>query len=88
MCRSIKQLRRTEVPVTEQEMYEAALQYVRKISGFNKPSQSNEAAFNRGITEVAAAARNLLHNLSTNATPKNREEEARKARERAKARFA
>jgi hypothetical protein len=88
MCRNIRTLFNFDPPVTDEEIDAAALQFVRKISGFNKPSQSNEAAFSQGIAEVAAAARTLLNSLSTQAAPKNREEEARKARERAKARFA
>jgi hypothetical protein len=87
MCRNIKTLFNFEPPVTEEEIEAAAVQFVRKISGFTKPSQANEEAFNQGIKEVAAAARTLLQSLQTNATPKNREEEAQKAKQRAKARF-
>jgi hypothetical protein len=87
MCRNIKTLFNFEPPVTEEEIEAAAVQFVRKISGFTKPSQANEEAFNQGIKEVAAAAQTLLQSLQTNATPKNREEEAQKAKLRAKARF-
>jgi hypothetical protein len=87
MCRNIKTLFNFEPPVTDEEIEAAALQFVRKISGFTKPSQANEEAFNHGIRQVAQAARALLQTLQTNATPKNREEEAQKARQRAKARF-
>jgi hypothetical protein len=87
MCRNIKTLFNFDPPVTEEEIQAAALQFVRKISGFNKPSQPNEQAFNRGIDEVTAAARRLLRGLTTAASPKNREAEAQKARERAKLRF-
>jgi hypothetical protein len=66
MCRSIKQLRNVEAPVTETEIREAALQYVRKVSGYRKPSQANQAAFERAITEVAEATRKMLENLNTN----------------------
>jgi hypothetical protein len=87
MCRNIKTLFNFEPPVTEEEIEAAALQFVRKISGFTKPSQANEEAFNQGIKEVTQAAQTLLQTLQTNATPKNREEEAQKAKQRAKARF-
>lgn len=88
MCRNIKPLFNFEPPVTEDEVHAAALQFVRKISGFNMPSKTNEAAFNAAVAEVAAAARTLLHALETHAPPKNREEEAAKARTRAALRFS
>lgn len=88
MCRNIKTLYNFEPPVTEDEIYAAALQYVRKVSGFNKPSKANEAAFMAAVGEVAAATHKLLRALETNAPPKNREEEAAKARLRAAQRFA
>jgi hypothetical protein len=88
MCRNIKPLFNFEPPVTEDEVHAAALQFVRKISGFNMPSKTNEAAFNAAVVEVAAAARTLLNALETHAPPKNREEEAAKARTRAALRFS
>jgi hypothetical protein len=88
MCRNIKPLFNFEPPVTEDEVHAAALQFVRKISGFNMPSKTNEAAFNAAVAEVAAAARPLLNALETHAPPKNREEEAAKARTRAALRFS
>jgi hypothetical protein len=87
MCRSIKTLFNFEPPVTDEEIRAAALQFVRKLSGFNKPSKANEAAFVAAITEVAAVSRNLLSSLETNALPRNREEQAAKARARAAQRF-
>jgi hypothetical protein len=87
MCRNIKTLFNFEPPVTEEEIQAAALQFVRKVSGFNKPSKANEAAFAAAVGEVAAASRTLLHSLATNAPPRNREEEAEKARMRAAERF-
>jgi hypothetical protein len=87
MCRSIKPLYNFEPPVTDDEIHAAALQYVRKISGFNKPSKANEAAFMAAVDEVAAASHRLLHALETNAPPKNRDAEAAKARTRAVQRF-
>ena len=87
MCRNIRTLFNFEPPVTGDEVHAAALQYVRKISGFNKPSKANEAAFHAAIEEVAAASSRLLHSLETNAPPKNREEEALRAKERAAIRF-
>ena len=83
MCRNIKTLFNFEPPVTDDEIRAASLQFVRKISGFNKPSKANEAAFNAAIDEVAAASARFLHSLETTAPPKNREEEAEKARARA-----
>jgi hypothetical protein len=83
MCRNIKTLFNFEPPVTDDEIRAASLQFVRKISGFNKPSKANEAAFNAAIDEVAAASASFLRSLETTAPPKNREEEAEKARARA-----
>jgi hypothetical protein len=88
MCRNIHTLFNFEPPATEDEVRDAALQYVRKISGFTKPSQANEAAFERAVAEVAAASRRLLDELVTNAPPKDREVEAERKRERAAKRFA
>ena len=88
MCRNIRTLFNFEPPATEQEIRASALQFVRKLSGFARPSRSNEAAFNRAVDEVAEAARRLLASLETTSPAKNREEEAVKARERARARFA
>ena len=87
MCRNIKTLFNFDPPVTEDEIKAASLQFVRKITGFNKPSQANEAAFAAAVDEVAAVSRRLLFSLETNAAPKNREEEAAKARARAAERF-
>lgn len=88
MCRNIKPLYNFAPPATDDEIYAAALQFVRKISGFNAPSKANEAAFNDAVAEIAAAARTLLYALETNAPPKNREDEAEKARARSAQRFA
>jgi hypothetical protein len=87
MCRNIKNLFNFDPPVTEEEVRAASLQFVRKISGFNKPSHVNEAAFNSAIEEVAVVASRLLRSLETTAPPKNREEEAAKAKARAIERF-
>lgn len=87
MCRNIKMLFNFEPPVTEEEIRAASLQYVRKISGFNKPSKANEAAFLAAIDEVAAASARLLHALETQAPARSREEEAAKAKARSAARF-
>lgn len=87
MCRNIKPLFNYDPPATKDEVHEASLQFVRKISGFHKPSQANEEAFNRAIAEVSHACHHLLNSLVTNADPKNREEEAKKAHERAIQRF-
>jgi len=87
MCRNIKILFNFDPPVTDEEIRAASLQFVRKISGFNKPSKSNEFAFITAIDEVATASARLLHSLETNAPAKNREEEAAKARARATERF-
>jgi hypothetical protein len=82
MCRSIHTLHNFEPPATEEEMRAAAVQYVRKVSGYNKPSQANEAAFERAVDAVEAATRRLLDELVTNAARKDREAEATKKRER------
>ena len=87
MCRNIKTLFNFDPPVTEEEIRAASLQFVRKLSGFNKPSKANEAAFLSTVDEVAAVARKLLHSLETSAPPRNREEEAAKARAGATQRF-
>ncbi|MGA3032983.1 MAG: DUF2277 domain-containing protein [Terracidiphilus sp.] len=88
MCRNIKMLFNFEPPVTEAEVRAASLQFVRKISGFNKPSNANEQAFNQAIDEIALASQRLLSRLETTALPRNREQEAAKARARSAARFA
>jgi hypothetical protein len=88
MCRNIKILFHFDPPVTEEEIRAAALQYVRKISGFNKPSKANEAVFAAALEEVAAASSRLLHSLESSGPLRNREEEAEKARARGAARFA
>jgi hypothetical protein len=88
MCRNIHTLYNFEPPATEDEISGAALQYVRKVSGFTKPSQANESAFNAAVDEVAEATRRLIGSLVTTAAPKDREVEAERARERAKKRFA
>jgi hypothetical protein len=87
MCRNIKTLFNFDPPVTEEEVRAASLQFVRKITGFNKPSKANEASFLAAVEEVAAAASRLLRSLETTAPPKNREDEAAKARARAAERF-
>jgi len=87
MCRNIKNLFNFEPPVTEDEIRASSLQFVRKISGFTKPSKANEAAFMAAVDDVSAAARRLLNSLETVAPPKSREEEAAKAKVRAQARF-
>jgi hypothetical protein len=88
MCRNIRTLHNFEPPASEDEIRDAALQYVRKISGSTKPSKANEEAFDRAVDEVAAATRTLLDSLVTNAPPKDREVEAAKHRERSAKRFA
>ena len=88
MCRNIKTLANFEPPATENEIRASALQFVRKLSGMNRPSRANEDAFNRAVEEVTAVAERLIASLSTSAPPRNREEEARKAQERARERFA
>src|ERR1700734_2938191 len=87
MCRNIKTLFNFDPPVNAEEVRAASLQFVRKITGFNKPSKANEAAFMSAIDEIAAIADRLLHSLETTAPPKNREEEAAKAKARAPERF-
>lgn len=88
MCRNIKTLYNFEPPATEEEIRAASLQFVRKVSGYTRPSQANEAAFQAAVDEVAAATRTLLNALETNAPPKNRAEESAKARARSAQRFA
>ena len=88
MCRNIKPLFNFDPPATEAELRAAALQFVRKISGFTRPSHANSAAFDRAVGEVAAAAERLMGSLVTGAQARDREVEAQKARERGKARFA
>jgi hypothetical protein len=88
MCRNIHTLFNYEPPATDEEVHDAALQYVRKISGFTRPSQANEEAFERAVAEVAAASRRLLDTLVTSAAPKDREVEAERARARAAKRYA
>jgi hypothetical protein len=88
MCRNIRTLHNFEPPATAEEVHDAALQYVRKISGSSKPSKANEAAFERAVAEVTAATQRLLDGLVTSAPPKDREAEAAKARARAAQRFA
>ena len=87
MCRNIRTLYNYEPVATDEEIRAASLQFVRKISGFNKPSKANEAAFNTAIDEVAAVCAHLLHSLETTAPPKSREEEAAKAKARSAERF-
>jgi hypothetical protein len=87
MCRNIKTLFNFEPPATDEEIRAASLQFVRKLSGFNAPSKANEAAFDRAIDEVFVTARRLIDELTTTAAPKDREEEAMKARARAAERF-
>lgn len=87
MCRNIKTLFNFEPSATEDEVRASALQFVRKLSGFNKPSQINEAAFDLAVNEVSAAAHRLLSSLHTHAAPRDRAVEAEKARERARVRF-
>jgi hypothetical protein len=87
VCRNIKTLFNFDPPVSEQEVQAASLQFVRKISGFNKPSKSNEGAFLAAVDEIAGISTRLLASLETNAPPKNREEEAQKAKSRAAERF-
>ena len=88
MCRNIKTLANFAPPATEDEVRASALQFVRKLSGMNKPSRANEEVFNDAVEEVTAAARKLVVSLQTSAPPRNREEEARKAKERSVRRFA
>jgi len=88
MCRNIKTLVNFEPPATDDEIRASALQFVRKLSGATKPSRANEDAFNLAVEEVTASAHRLVHSLKINAPPRNREDEARKAHERALKRFA
>jgi hypothetical protein len=88
MCRNIKTLFNFEPPVTPDEVHAASLQFVRKITGFNKPSKANEEAFEQAIKDIAKISGRLLHSLETTAVPKNREEEAAKAKARSAERFA
>ena len=87
MCRNIKTLFNFDPPVTDEEVRAASLQFVRKISGFNKPSKANEASFQSAVDEIASISTRLLRSLETNAPPKNREEEKLKAQARAAERF-
>lgn len=87
MCRNIRTLHNFEPPATDEEMYLSSLQFVRKLSGFTRPSAANQAAFDRAVNKVSAAARELIDSLVTNAPPRNREVEALKARARAVERF-
>lgn len=88
MCRNIKTLANFEPPATDTEIRTSALQFVRKLSGATRPSRANEAAFNRAVDEVTAAAQRLIQSLETSAPPRDRDEEMRKGRERARKRFA
>lgn len=87
MCRNIKTLFNFDPPVTDEEIRAAALQFVRKVSGFNKPSKANEAVFQAAVDEVSAVAHRLLHSLATQAPPRTREVESAKARARSAVRF-
>jgi hypothetical protein len=87
MCRNIKTLANFEPPASDDEIHASALQFVRKLSGTTRPSRVNEAAFEQAVSEVTAAARRLIDSLQTNAPPRDREEEMRKARERSRQRF-
>jgi hypothetical protein len=88
MCRNIRTLFNFDPPVTADEVHAASLQFVRKISGFTKPSKANEEAFEQAIKDIAKISTHLMHSLETNAPPKNREEEAAKAKARAAERYA
>jgi hypothetical protein len=88
MCRNIKTLANFEPPATDDEVRASALQFLRKLSGTTRPSRANEQAFERAVDEVTAAARRLIQSLETHAAPRNRDDEARKARERSSKRFA
>ena len=88
MCRNIRTLANFEPPATEAEVRASALQFVRKLSGMNKPSKANQDAFDRAVEEVTAAARKLVSSVTTSAPPKSREAEARKAKEKSRQRFA
>ena len=87
MCRNIRTLYHFDPPVTDEEIRSASLQFVRKVSGFTRPSQANQAAFDQAVTDVSATVHHLLHSLVTTAPPKNREVEAAKARARSAARY-
>jgi hypothetical protein len=87
MCRNIKTLHNFDPPATDEEIYLSSLQFVRKLSGFTRPSQANQAAFDRAVHKVSLAARELIDSLVTNAPPRNREADALKARARAAIRF-
>lgn len=87
MCRNIKTLFNFDPPATDEEIYASSLQFVRKVSGFNKPSKANEDAINRAVEDVSDITKNLLNALVTNASPRDREVEARRARERNAKRF-
>lgn len=87
MCRNIKTLTNFDPPATDEEIRASALQFVRKLSGTSRPSRANEAPFDRAVEEVTAAARRLVHSLTTSAPPRNRDEEARKAKARAAQRY-
>lgn len=87
MCRNIKTLYNFDPPATDEEIAAAALQFVRKLSGFNKPSEANQRAFEAAVQQVSAASKSLLDSLSTKAAAKNRQQEREKARARAQARF-
>jgi hypothetical protein len=88
VCRNIKMLFNFDPPVTDEEIRAASLQFVRKVSGFNRPSRANEAAFHLAVDEITAASARLLNSLETNAPPRSREEEAAKARARSAERFS
>ena len=88
MCRNIKTLANFAPPATDEEIRASAIQFVRKLSGTTRSSRANELAFNRAVDDVTAVAQQLIHSLTTTAPPRNREEEARKAQERARTRFA
>ena len=88
MCRNIKTLANFEPPATDDEIRASALQFVRKLSGSSRPSKANEAIFNRAVDEVTEVAERLIHSLTTNAPPRNREVEAEKAKERSRQRYA
>ena len=88
MCRNIRTLANFDPPATDEEVRASALQFVRKLSGMNKPSKANQEAFDRAVEEVTAAARRLVSSVTTSAPPRNREDEARKAKERSRQRFA
>ncbi len=88
MCRNIRTLANFDPPATDDEIRASALQFVRKLSGSTHPSRANEPAFNQAVEEVTAAAERLIHSLTTNAPPRNRDEEMRKAKERAQKRYA